>query len=138
MLAHRRSLDVTAMDEAARRLLGEHDFAAYCRPREGATTVRTLIEHSWSRDDDGLVVARVVADAFCHNMVRALVGAALVVGEGRRPATWPGDVLAGRQRVSDVPVVPPHGLSLEEVGYPPDAELTAQVALARRRREVSP
>lgn len=136
VLAHRRPLDVAGMDDAAGDLVGQHDFAAFCRRREGATTVRTLLELSWSRDDDGLVVARVVADAFCHNMVRALVGASLAVGEGRRDVTWPARVLAGRERVPDVPVAPPHGLTLEEVRYPPDAELAARAALSRRRREV--
>ena len=131
---HRRPLDVAAMDDAARGLVGEHDFAAFCRPREGATTVRTLVEHTWSRDG-GLVVARVVADAFCHTMVRALVGAALAVGEGRRPTSWPADVLAGRERRPDVQVAPPHGLTLEEVRYPGDADLAARADQARNRRE---
>jgi len=131
---HRRKLDVAAMDEAARALLGVHDFSAFCRPREGATTVRTLLQHGWSRVD-GLVVATIVADAFCHNMVRALVGAALAVGEGRRPAAWPAEVLAGRVRRPDVQVAPPHGLTLEEVRYPPDEELAARAQAARRRRE---
>lgn len=131
---HRRALDVAAMDEAAGALLGTHDFSAFCRPREGATTVRTLLEHGWSRGD-GLVVATVVADAFCHNMVRALVGAALAVGEGRRPPSWPAEVLAGRVRRPDVQVAPAHGLTLEEVRYPPAEELAARATAARRRRE---
>src|SRR4029077_12807408 len=80
-----RRLDLAAMNEAARSCLGEHDFAAFCRRREGATTIRTLRTLSWHRDDHGIAVATVVADAFCHNMVRALVGALLAVGEGRRP-----------------------------------------------------
>jgi len=84
VLGHRRTLDVAAMHHAAHALLGEHDFAAFCRQREGATTVRTLLELRWAREDD-LVVATVMADAFCHSMVRALVGASLAVGEGRRP-----------------------------------------------------
>jgi tRNA pseudouridine38-40 synthase len=121
------------MQSASAALLGEHDFAAYCRRREGATTVRALRELSWTRDDD-LVVATVVADAFCHNMVRSLVGAVLAVGDGRRPVEWPAEVLAGRVRVPEVQVAPAHGLCLEEVGYPPDAELAEQAGLARRRR----
>ena len=78
-------------------LLGEHDFAAFCRRREGASTVRTLLELRWARDDDGLVVATVRADAFCHSMVRALVGSLLPVGEGRRPVGWPAEVLLARR-----------------------------------------
>ena len=84
-----RRLDLAAMNEAAAALLGEHDFAAFCRRRPGATTVRTLRVLDWRRDSDGRAVATVVADAFCHNMVRALVGALLAVGEGRRPPGWP-------------------------------------------------
>jgi tRNA pseudouridine38-40 synthase len=137
VLSHRRPLDVDAMAAAAGALLGQHDFAAFCRRREGATTVRSLLELAWTREADGLVVARVVADAFCHNMVRALVGASLTVGEGRRAVSWPARVLAGRERLPDVPVVPARGLTLEEVGYPPLEELARRAAAVRRRREVS-
>ena len=114
-----RRLDLAAMNEAGRPCLGEHDFAAFCRRREGATTIRALRTLAWHRDDHGIAVATVVADAFCHNMVRALVGALLAVGEGRRPPGWPAAVLAAAVRDPAVRVVPPHGLCLEEVGYPP-------------------
>jgi tRNA pseudouridine38-40 synthase len=134
VLDHRRALDETAMDEAGRLLEGEHDFAAFCRPREGSTTVRTLLEHRWSRDVEGYLVGWLMADAFCHNMVRAMVGAMLVVGEGRRDPGWVAEVLAGGQRRPDVTVVAPHGLTLEEVRYPPDEELVARAEVARRRR----
>jgi tRNA pseudouridine38-40 synthase len=134
VLAHRRPLDVAAMDEAARAMTGLHDFAAFCRRREGATTVRTLLEHSWTRDAEGLVVARVVADAFCHSMVRALVGAVLAVGDGRRDTGWPLAVLGAAVRDPGVTVAPPHGLVLEEVAYPPDAELAARAREARAVR----
>ena len=135
VLDHRRALAVEAMDDAGRLLEGEHDFGAFCRPRDGATTVRTLLEHRWSRDQDGYLVGRVVADAFCHNMVRAMVGAVLVVGEGRRDPGWVAEVLSGGVRRPDVPVVAPHGLTLEEVRYPPDEELAGRARTARRRRE---
>lgn len=131
---HRRPLDVAAMDEAARALLGLHDFAAFCRRREGATTVRTLLTYGWARDDDGVVVGTVVADAFCHSMVRALVGALVPVGEGRRPTGWPAQVLGARVRDTGVVVMPPHGLSLEEVVYPPDGDLAARAVEARAVR----
>jgi tRNA pseudouridine38-40 synthase len=137
VLHHRRPLDVSRMDEASRPLVGQHDFAAFCRRRDGATTVRTLLELGWVRDPDGLVVATVRADAFCHNMVRALVGALLAVGDGRRPVGWPVEVLAGGERVPDVHVVPSRGLTLEEVRYPPPEDLAARAIASRRRREVT-
>jgi len=129
-----RRLDLAAMNEAAAALLGERDFAAFCRRRPGATTVRTLRVLDWRRDGDGRAVATVVADAFCHNMVRALVGALLAVGEGRRPPGWPAEVLAAAVRDPAVRVVAPHGLCLEEVGYPGPAELAARAAETRRVR----
>jgi tRNA pseudouridine38-40 synthase len=131
-----RGLDLAAMNEAAVSLTGEHDFAAFCRRREGATTVRTLRVLDWQRDPHGdeTAVATVVADAFCHNMVRALVGALLAVGEGRRPSGWPAAVLAAAVRDPAVRVVPAHGLCLEEVGYPPPEELAARAAQTRNRR----
>jgi tRNA pseudouridine38-40 synthase len=129
-----RPLDLAAMNEAAALLLGEHDFAAFCRKREGATTVRALRRLEWARDADGVAVGCVVADAFCHNMVRALVGALLPVGEGGRPVSWPGQVLAATVRDPAVRVVPAHGLSLEEVRYPEPELLAARAALTRRVR----
>ena len=129
-----RRLDLAAMNEAGRPCLGEHDFAAFCRRREGATTIRALRTLSWHRDDHGIAVATVIADAFCHNMVRALVGALLAVGEGRRPPDWPGAMLAAAVRDPAVRVVPPHGLCLEEVGYPPPEQLAARAAAARTLR----
>ena len=139
VLDHRRRLDVPPMDAAAGRLVGLHDFAAFCRRREGATTVRTLLRYSWTRAaagsaDEGLVVATVVADAFCHSMVRALVGALLPVGEGRRDVEWPAQVLTGGVRDPAVAVVAAHGLTLEHVEYPPDAELAVRAREARAVR----
>jgi tRNA pseudouridine38-40 synthase len=137
-LWHRGALDVAAMNEAARACLGEHDFAAFCRSREGASTVRTLLRMDWARTGPAVAEATVVADAFCHNMVRALVGAMLKVGEGSRPAGWPAEVLAARARDPAVPVVAPHGLCLAEVGYPADAGLAARATAARQVRTESP
>jgi tRNA pseudouridine38-40 synthase len=134
---HFRSLDIGAMNSAAADLLGEHDFAAFCRRREGATTIRALRRLDWRRDEDGIAVASVVADAFCHNMVRALMGALIAVGEGRHEPGWPARVLAARVRDPAVTVMPPHGLCLEEVGYPPDTELAARAAAARAPRGLS-
>jgi tRNA pseudouridine38-40 synthase len=132
-----RRLDLPAMNEAARYCLGEHDFAAFCRRREGATTIRALRTLVWRRDDHGTAVATVVADAFCHNMVRSLVGALLAVGEGRRPPGWPAAVLAAGVRDPAVRVVPAHGLCLEEVGYPPAADLAARAVVTRTVRSTT-
>jgi len=137
VLWHDRPVDVDAMNAAAELLRGEHDFAAYCKKREGATTIRTLLDLRWERTADGLAVATVRADAFCHNMVRALVGALLLVGDGHRPPGFPAEVLAGRARHSAVNVVRPHGLTLEEVGYPPDDQLAARNRAARKVRTLS-
>ncbi|MFC5799536.1 tRNA pseudouridine(38-40) synthase TruA [Streptomyces formicae] len=136
VLWHDWPLDVDAMNTAAERLLGEHDFAAYCRRREGATTIRTLQELRWERGADGILMATVRADAFCHNMVRALVGAMLFVGDGHRSPDWPAKVLAAGVRDSAVHVVRPHGLTLEEVGYPADELLAARNLEARNKRSL--
>jgi tRNA pseudouridine38-40 synthase len=132
-LAWPKALYEAAMSAAASGLLGEHDFAAYCRPREGASTIRRLIAMEVTRDGD-VVTITVSADAFCHNQVRAMVGALLAVGEGRRPSSWPAEVLARGVRDSGVTVAPAHGLTLLAVDYPPDAELAARAAATRRRR----
>ncbi|WP_432029044.1 tRNA pseudouridine(38-40) synthase TruA [Streptomyces sp. 1222.5] len=136
VLWHDWPLDVAAMNEAARALVGEHDFAAYCKKREGATTIRTLQELSLVRGADGVVTATVRADAFCHNMVRSLIGALLFVGDGHRGPEWPGKVLAAGVRDSAVHVVRPHGLTLEEVGYPADELLAARNKEARNKRSL--
>ncbi len=128
-------LDERAMDAAASGLVGLHDWAAYCKPREGATTIRTLQDFRWARADDGVLVASVRADAFCHSMVRALVGASIAVGEGKLVA---GDLLLLRddlQRSSAVKVVPAKGLTLLQVGYPDDAGLAERALQTRARRD---
>ena len=135
-LWHPRELDLAAMSAAAAALVGEHDFAAFCRRREGATTVRALRRLDWQRDGDGIAVACVIADAFCHNMVRSLVGSLLPVGEGSRPTAWPASVLAAAVRDPAVRVVPPHGLCLEEVRYPPPGDLAARAAETRQVRQL--
>ena len=133
VLSWPRPLDVAAMNDASAELLGLHDFAAFCKQREGATTVRTLLDLTWIRDGD-LLTGTVRADAFCHHMVRSLVGCLVAIGEGRRPVGWAGEVLEAGVRDAAVIVVPPHGLTLEEVGYPPDDELAQRAEQARARR----
>lgn len=129
-----RPLDVDLMQKAAGDFLGEHDFAAYCKPRPGATTIRTVRELDVDRDSDDVVVLSVHADAFCHHQVRSMVGALLAVGEGRRGLDWPSGILHSRRRSSRVNVAPAHGLTLVAVDYPPDDELQARAELTRQRR----
>lgn len=129
-------LDAGLMDEAARSLCGLHDFAAYCRPREEeATTIRTLLEYDWHRDDAGVLVANVKADAFCHSMVRALVGACVAVGEGRIGVADVAALRDAGERTSAFTVLAARGLTLVEVGYPADDQLAARADQTRARRE---
>jgi tRNA pseudouridine38-40 synthase len=139
VLALRRSdaVDVDAMSRAAAMLVGEHDFSAFCRYREGTTSIRAVQSFEVTRAA-GEIVCTVQADAFCHSMVRSLVGALIAVGEGRREAGWPASLLARTSRVDEVSVAPAHGLTLVAVGYPPDEELAARSAQTRRRRTPAP
>jgi tRNA pseudouridine38-40 synthase len=130
-----RSLDLDALNAAAAGLVGQHDFAAFCRRKEHATTIRVIARMDWRRDPDGVYVATVEADAFCQSMVRSLVGAQLFVGDGRRPADWPAGLLSRRERSSEVLVAPPHGLTLVNVEYPKNHhELELRAATTRQLR----
>ena len=133
VLDHRRELDVAAMADAAARVLGLHDFAAFCKFRDTGTTIRTVQSFDVRRAG-GEIVATIQADAFCHSMVRSLVGALMAVGVGRRPPEWPAALLSLAARSNDVTVAPAHGLTLVEVGYPPDDELAARLAVTRAKR----
>ena len=125
-----RPLDVDAMQAASRELLGLNDFAAFCRPREGATTIRDLQRLDWVRSGEA-ITAYVTADAFCWSMVRSLVGAMLAVGEGRREPRWGAELLTSTRRSSDFSTAPAKGLVLIGVDYPPDDELEARIAVTR-------
>jgi len=130
-----RPLDIAAMSEAIAPLLGEHDFAAFCKARETGTTIRTLKEFSFARGDDNFITARITADAFCHSMVRSLIGAAVCVGEGRFKPSWMKEVLDGRERIGESLVFPARGLTLTNVTYPSETELEARLAITVRRRD---
>jgi len=137
-LWNRYALDGEAMDQVGQELQGLHDWASFCRPRVGATTIRELAHYRWLRDSEGVLTGTVIADAFCHSMVRALVGAAVAVGRGKLSIA---EVLALRDakvRTSEFPTMPAHGLSLIKVTYPDDAELAERAALTRNRRAVDP
>ena len=135
-LAWPHPLDVDAVNAASALLLGEHDFAAFCKRREGATTVRELQCLSWTSGADGVVTAAVSADAFCHSMVRSLIGALLAVGRGQRDADFPAELMRRGVRASEVTVAPAHGLTLVAVDYPPAAELAARAEVTRQVRVV--
>ncbi len=128
-----KAVDLDAMQRASQSLLGLHDFAAFCKRREGATTVRELQRYDWTREGD-ILTAYVSADAFCWSMVRSLVGAALAVGEGRRSVEWMTALLGERERAASVAVAPAHGLSLVRVDYPADEELAARNVATREMR----
>lgn len=136
---HKTSLDVELMNAEARTVLGLHDFLTFCKPRDGATTIRELQDFGFSRDaHTGLITAHLQADAFCHNMVRALVAATVQVGEGRQPVGWVAGRLEAMVRDAQTRLAPPHALVLEHVEYPdpgtdPDA-LAARAAGTRARR----
>ncbi len=129
-----RPLDVELMNKASALVLGHHDFAAFCKYKEGGTTIRTLEKYQWHRDETGLLVAEVVADAFCYSMVRNLVGAVVCVADGRKDPSWMAELLANKERVSDSLVFPARGLSLTQVDYPSDQELLerAKVTIGKR------
>jgi tRNA pseudouridine38-40 synthase len=111
-------LAIGPMRQAARGLLGEHDFAAFCkRPPEGRTTVRRLEEVAISRPQPGQVDVRLAGTAFCHNQVRAIVGCLVEIGRGRQAPGWLGEVLVSRDRSRAARVAPPQGLVLERVRY---------------------
>ncbi|GAA2569058.1 tRNA pseudouridine(38-40) synthase TruA [Mycolicibacterium diernhoferi] len=128
-----RPLDVDAMAAASQRLIGLHDFAAFCKHREGATTIREMQRLDWVHEGD-LITAHVSADAFCWNMVRSLVGALLAVGEGRRDADWCAALLDASKRSSDFAAAPARGLTLVGVDYPADEDLAARTVITRDLR----
>jgi len=134
-----RPLDMDLMNRASALLLGTHNYAAFCKYREGATTIRTLETYQWRRDAEGVLVADVVADAFCYSMVRNLVGAIVCVADGRKDPEWITTLLEDKERVSDSLVFPAHGLSLYKVDYPDAAELLerAKKTVARREEEAN-
>ena len=129
-----RPLDAAHMNEASKLLLGHHDFAAFCKFKVGGTTLRTLEKYEWHRTEAGLLVADVVADAFCYSMVRNLVGAVVCVADGRQSPAWIEQLLANKERVSDSLVFPARGLTLYQVDYPSNDQLLerAKITVAKR------
>ncbi|WP_053352816.1 tRNA pseudouridine synthase A [Leucobacter musarum] len=130
-----RALDLDLMQRAADELLGLNDFTTFCKAREGATAVRDLLRFDWRLTDDGAYAARIEADAFCHSMVRALVGSVVAVGSGRLALDDLRELRDARTRTSRFTVMPALGLSLEEIAYPADDALAERAEATRARRE---
>ena len=130
-----RHLDLSRMNDASARLLGEHDFATFCKPGGAGTTIRRLEKFHWERMADASLVATVTADAFCYSMVRNIVGAVVCVGEGRFEPDWITSLLINKTRVSESMVFPARGLTLVGVEYPSDDELESRAAITIRRRD---
>ncbi len=130
------SLDIDYMNNAARELLGLHDFLSFCKPRVGATTIRELRELEFERRDDAVIAARIVADAFCHNMVRSLVGSLVMLGAGERSYEWLLDRIENPQRDATVKLAPANGLSLAEISYPEAAHYKTQAERTRNTRKL--
>lgn len=137
VVRHPHEVSPELVTEAAARLLGEHDFAAFCRRKPDGTTIRTLLDCRAERSPAGIVEIGFRADAFCRQMVRSLVGALLLVGDGHRNVSWPAELLVGTGRAPGVTVASARGLCLEEVGYPPDSELAVRAARTRAVRTLA-
>ena len=131
-------LDDKAMQEIGQKLTGLRDFASFCKPRVRATTIRELTEFSWRRDHDGVLVGTITSDAFCHSMVRSLVGAAVAVGRGKISVDTAMSLADAKTRTSAFVTMPPHGLCLVAVAYPPDEELGTRAEITRNRRAADP
>lgn len=130
-----RTLNLATMQRVSEDLLGLQDFTTFCKAREGATAVRELLAFDWTETRDGAYAARIEADAFCHSMVRALVGSVVAVGHGRIGEGELLELRDARERTSRFTVMPAHGLSLEEIGYPEDGELALRAEQTRARRD---
>jgi len=133
----RGKLDVDLVNTAAETLLGLHDFAAFCRSRPGATTIRQLQYLHAERLPDGRVEFGVRADAFCHSMVRSLVGGLVEVGIGHRDIGWLAALPDTTKRCGQIRVMAARGLVLEEVGYPPDDQLANRARESRAKRTMT-
>ena len=135
-ITHWRELDVEAMNIASSQLIGLHDFASFCKPTDFGSTIRTLQEFSWARDGH-VLTASLQADAFCHSMVRSLVGLVIAIGDRRKPIEFAREVLQRAERRADVVTMPSLGLTLEEVLYPADDQLLARQEMTRAKRDIS-
>ncbi|MFT8639281.1 tRNA pseudouridine(38-40) synthase TruA [Bifidobacterium sp.] len=147
VLAIEGHLDVAAMNQAAQCCVGLHDFGSFATPNPGGTTIRKVRLVEWQRISEaspnaseyrltfpGMIVFKIVADAFAHNMVRSLVKACVSIGLGKRDARWFECKLNAPLREGSTGPIDPRGLTLERVEYPPDAQLAARAAKIRAKR----
>lgn len=111
------NVDLEAMGRVATHFRGEHDFSSFCRTQQGLSNIRNVTESSLVAIE-GAVEYWVMANAFCHQMVRSLVGYLYDVGRGFSAEDGVGEVIESRDRSRVATVAPPHGLTLWEVGYP--------------------
>jgi tRNA pseudouridine38-40 synthase len=132
-----KPLDHRAMHRAAQKLVGLKDFGAFCRPREGATSIRHLKKISVTRDSDGVILVNLEADAFCHNMVRAIVGALAAVGGGKLTIRELVQLQRAAKRTAAFKVMPPTGLTLLAISYPKPSAWAKQAERARAKRLIS-
>lgn len=137
-LWHTGTLSVKDMNALGRALRGLHDWASFCKPRVGSTTIRDLKSFAWSRTPDGVLEGIVTADAFCHSMVRSLVGAAVAVGTGKLSVQDVLELRDKKARTSSFPTLPAHGLTLVSVHYPAHSRLAARANLTRNKRDADP
>jgi tRNA pseudouridine38-40 synthase len=129
-------LDLKLMKQAAKVLVGLHDFGGFCKPRAGATTIRRLrsIKIARNQSKGRIIEIELKGDAFCHNMVRSIVGALVAVGRGRASVSDVQKRLKSGSRAGSLKVVAAKGLSLIEVGYPKDSRMGLQAQNTRKRR----
>lgn len=133
---HRSYLDVEAMNDASSVLLGLHDFSAFCRKTDYGSSIRNLQKFTWTRTSDDLIRVDITSDAFCYSMVRALVGAVISIGEGKRTKEWLAEYLAGAVKDPGVFMAPGHPLTLTHVEYPKESEYAARIEKTLKNRQV--
>lgn len=153
VLALDDTLDLAAMNEAAKLTLGLHDFGSFAIPNPGGTTIREVKTAHWARVpstpllpegdgygwtvpslESGLVTFTIVADAFARNMVRSLVRAMVEVGQAKRTVDWFAGKMNQPLREGSTGPISPQGLTLEHVAYPPDEQLAERAEAIRAVR----
>ena len=117
-----KPLRLRAMQLACDAIMGEQDFSAFCRKAthdDGTekSMRRYVMKADWVDAGDGVLRFDIVANAFCHQMVRSLVGTFVEIGLGKRPPSDMRGLILSRDRTAAAPVAPPQGLCLWEVGY---------------------